>query len=74
MAYSFAKEAGLEIVCYLDDFKQGEIFGKLVVTREVFKEKFQKDCDLVLFGPNQKCKNEELLGKVLKLEQEWFFA
>lgn len=56
LAAIFLREAGVEIDCFIDDYKNGEKDGLPIVKSEEFIQNRQENCDFILKGP---CQNGE---------------
>lgn len=75
LALNFAKAAGLEVVCFVDDFVEGERFGIPIVDWERFLQDKQQLCDFILLGPYQNGDLSNRHGCIIptaRLNAEWF--
>ncbi|MCH5322898.1 MAG: hypothetical protein J1E31_04880 [Helicobacter sp.] len=54
IAKIFAQECDLEIVCFIDDFKEGKVENIPVIRYDSFiSDNMQQDLDFILIGPHQ---------------------
>lgn len=74
LALNFADACHLKILCFVDDYKNGDIFHYPIVNWETFVKDFQDSCDFILLGPKQHgdLKRDGLHIPVARLEMEWF--
>lgn len=73
LAKIFADEAGIEVLCFIDDNKEGFYKGKEIVNVEYFNHFLSDRCDFILVGPSQKGDvSERVHIKVCRLYEYWF--
>ncbi len=76
LARIFCKNAGLEIVCFIDDYTKGECAGREIVDFDTFALKYAAQCHVILKGPYQKGEIESRAAQipipVLELNMRWF--
>ncbi len=54
IAYDCVKRSKVDIVCFIDDYKQGNFCNQAIYTRESFAKTFAGEVDTIILGPHQK--------------------
>ena len=75
LARLFFEKCGKQIICYIDDFKNGELNGLPIINFDTFVGKYQNRCDAIIKGPLQKGNIEIRAGveiDIIKIQASWF--
>lgn len=54
IAFEICSRYGIEVVCFIDDYKKGFHMGVEIVSYDEFLEKYYDKVDAILLGPSQK--------------------